>query len=222
MKLSRLLLNPLHQDVRRAIGDSHAMHALVMSLFPHVSGDTPRAELGVLYRLERQGDGERMALLVQSNQPPDFARLKPGMLDARSGAEPAASKDLRPVLDAISPKARFRFLLRGNATRRIDTKTRDDGVRRHGKRVPVRGEEAREGWVRSRLAAHGLDVITCTQRPDGRSAGRRRGALLTHEAHLFEGVVEVANAELARRAVAGGVGPGKAFGFGLLSLAPMR
>jgi CRISPR system Cascade subunit CasE len=43
---------------------------------------------------------------------------------------------------------------------------------------------------------------------------------MTHEGVVYEGVLSVVDAALARRSLADGIGPAKAYGFGLLSLSP--
>jgi len=218
--LSRLFLNPRSRDVQRALGDSHAMHARVMSMFPVTDSPSPRAELAVLYRLERSEGADALTLLVQSKMPPDATRLPTGFLDPRAGQDAFSSKELGPLLEGLSIGSRLRFRLRANATRKIDTKSEPGGKRRNGRRVPVRGEEARLHWLTRHLAASGLRLAgSSIQRPEGTARGHASGTARMHDAHVFEGIVEVVDVDLARRAVRSGVGPAKAYGFGLLSLA---
>jgi CRISPR system Cascade subunit CasE len=151
---------------------------------------------------------------------PDAARLPEGFLEPRLGPDAFATKDLGAVVAAIHPGATFRFRLRANATRRVDTKTGSDGKRRNGKRVPVRGDEGRLAWLTSRLGVHGMRLLGgCDVRPAGTTVGFAAGRARTHEGCLYDGVLEVVDADLARRALAAGIGPAKAYGFGLLSLA---
>ena len=55
----------------------------------------------------------------------------------------------------------------------------------------------------------------------GGSSGATQGTQ-THFAVLFEGVLEVNDPALLEKAIQEGIGSGKGFGFGLLSLAPVR
>ena len=67
------------------------------------------------------------------------------------------------------------------------------------------------------------DVLARTGReedPAGRLVSRDRR--LTFATALFEGELKVTDAARLRDAFAAGIGPGKAFGCGLLSLAPVR
>jgi CRISPR system Cascade subunit CasE len=220
MMLSRLVLNPHSRDVQRALGDSHAMHVRVMAMFPEAAGTSPRAAHGILHRLDRVEGRDTLILLVQSREPPDCARLPQGFLDPALGPDAFATRALAPVLAAIEAGTHFRFRLRANTTRRIDTKSGPDGTRRQGRRVPVRGDDGRQSWLESRLGAHGFRLVgPSEQRAEGKTTGRGGGTTRTHEGCLFDGIIEVVDAELARRAVTDGIGPAKAYGFGLLSLA---
>ena len=62
---------------------------------------------------------------------------------------------------------------------------------------------AAQGWVHNRKKEKGTNIVHD----------------LTHFAVCFEGVIEVTEPDLLCRTVAAGIGPAKAFGFGLLSLA---
>jgi CRISPR system Cascade subunit CasE len=60
-----------------------------------------------------------------------------------------------------------------------------------------------QGWVHDRKKEKGTNIVHD----------------LTHFAVCFEGVIEVTEPDLMCRTVSAGIGPAKAFGFGLLSLA---
>jgi len=112
---------------------------------------------------------------------------------------------------------------------------REDG-KRIGKRVELRGEEERIAWLARRgREQDGFELVTAKVIPgpaqgDARSyfatradpgpkaASRQRH--LSFGTALFEGQLRVSDAQVFRRAWAEGIGPGKAFGCGLLSLAP--
>jgi CRISPR system Cascade subunit CasE len=107
---------------------------------------------------------------------------------------------------------------------------REDG-RQIGKRVELRREEDRLAWLARRGREYdGFALTTVRLDPAGREvdaaradpAGRllSRSRQLTFGTALFEGALVVTDAERFRAAFEGGIGPGKAFGCGLLSLAP--
>ena len=111
-----------------------------------------------------------------------------------------------------------------------------------GKRVAVRDDEARLAWLARKgksggfvlaaaKVAPGLDsqpeayegFRAARSDPAGMSYGRRPGAdrRIAIETCTFEGVLDVTDPAALRETIAAGVGPGKAFGCGLLSLAPV-
>jgi CRISPR system Cascade subunit CasE len=52
--------------------------------------------------------------------------------------------------------------------------------------------------------------------------GRRGDATITLAGARFDGLLQVVDPTLFRAALATGIGPAKAYGFGLLSIAPLR
>ncbi len=227
MILTSIFLNAANRDVQRCVADSHAMHVRVMSLFGSASKGSARASFAVLYRSEVNEREGTIRLLLQSREKPDFAKWPEGFLNSQSDVPNPRTTQLEPLLGAL--RGRYRFRLRANATRKVDTKTREDGAKSNGNRVPIRRDEDRLAWLARRAAQHGFRLATADDGnvmarilPGGCSFGRRTGGQITHEGVLFEGVLVVDDAARLREAVEQGVGPGKSYGFGLLSLAPFR
>lgn len=109
-----------------------------------------------------------------------------------------------------------------------------EGAGWHGKRVAVRREEERIAWLKRQGERCGFTLLETRVEPAGRDLLDARadigGALhdrapldrrLTFETCVFEGALEVTDADLLRAAIATGVGPGKAFGCGLFSIAKL-
>jgi len=222
MILSRHFLNATSRDVQRCIGDSYALHVRVMALFRDTT--ETRAELGVLHRLDVSERDGVTALLIQSKTAPNTAHYPDHFLDPRAGADAVASTPLALIIDSLRAGALFRFRLRANPARKIDTKSAPDGTRRHGRRVPLRTDDDRVAWLVRHLAGFTIVAHEGTpalrQRSDGLSRGHRDGKRVTHAGVVFEGLVEVTEPAIAATTLTAGVGPAKAFGFGLLSLAP--
>lgn len=238
MYLSRLVLDVRSGAVRRWLSDVDQLHRDVLAAFDRApSSEAPRATLGVLFRLDRQRDG-RLLLLVQSNEKPAWHRLPTGVLARADALDEAfdnpAVKDLDAQLDALKEGHILRFRLRANPTKKVDTKTGPDGKRRNGRRVALTSEADRLAWLRRKGEQHGFELGSVEQSgrvPDvldvseGRSVGHRPGAAegqgrLTFGSCVFEGTLRVTRLVDFRQALATGIGSGKAFGFGLLSVAP--
>lgn len=234
--LSRLILNGKSKQVRRDVADVHELHRTVMSCFGQVGG-AARSKLRILHRLERLRDGG-LVLLVQSGAEPDWARLPDGYLvNTTEGSRAALVKEVEGLWQRLRVGQRLRFRLRGNATRRVDTKSGPDGKRRNGRRVALVADDARLRWLERKAEQHGFaveeaklaeqPVKAVTDVPEGNVLGRRADAkgerqVMTFGAVVYEGQLRVENLEAFRAALANGVGPAKAYGFGLLSIAPVE
>lgn len=236
MFLSRLILNPRNPDVRRDLSDCQELHRTVMSAFPQSSSDGgARADLGVLYRVDTHPRTGQIALLVQSKVAPDWSGLKPGyLLDTEGDVDNPACKPVDGQYGSLEPGAVLVFRLRANPTRKIHTKSGPDGQRRNGKRVELRKEADQVQWLRRKGggAFRLLSVRANPQVPNVRateaklvglprtaseaSAGAKR---ITLASVLFEGELQVADADRFRQLLTDGIGPGKAYGCGLLSVA---
>jgi CRISPR system Cascade subunit CasE len=225
MMLSRLVLHPLHREVAAAVRDAQRLHQMVQLGFGPAGAAGPRAAHEILYRLEVDSGTGGLVLLVQSPAAPDWSLLPPGLLAAVDGPNPA-SRSLEPMLRELAVGMRLRFRLRANVTRKIKTKS-VDGTRCNGTRVPLRSDEARVAWLARKGAAAGFALAPSDQGVPDLVIGREdtvrgtHGRLpLTFEAVRFDGRLRITDVERFRAALRAGIGPAKAYGFGLLSLAP--
>jgi len=129
--------------------------------------------------------------------------------------------------DLIAAGKTARFRLRANPTRKIETKS-VGGQRRHGHRVRHRNDERCIDWLVRKGNDHGFEIMRDAQgqpkllliREPARR-GRRNGIAITFEGVRFDGLLRIADPDAFRAGVINGIGPGKAFGFGLLSFAPI-
>lgn len=225
MYLTRLFLDPTSRSVRFDAANPEGLHKTVMRLFPPDAGPEPRKAHAVLHRLD-ESPGGRLMLLVQSRSKPALGNLLPGyLLDlsrdpelALSGvADNASTRNVEDERKAINVGERFAFRLKGNATKKIGTKSGPDGKRVHGKRVPVRGDDARLEWLRRHAKVAGFSLLAARV-----SEVAPRGREVRVAGVVFEGVLEVLDPSSFRKALEDGIGPAKAFGFGLLSLSRAR
>jgi CRISPR system Cascade subunit CasE len=204
--LARIVPDPRTAAVRRDLGDAEALHKRVMSLVPDGLGDQARAKACVLYRYDETPNiGPH--LLIQTGLPVDATRLP-----ERYGT--LAVRDLTPLLTALSDGMAVRYRITANTAKRLGRTSE-----RPGKIVALRGSEAEQWWT-ARAESVGLMLRTLifTSLPDIRGAGSNA---VRHAAGRFDGVAVIKDAELVRHAVLAGVGRGKAYGCGLLSLASM-
>jgi CRISPR system Cascade subunit CasE len=227
MFLSRLTLNPRSRDVRRDLADVYQLHRTIMSGFGGPGEGSARESLGVLFRTEPL-DGPFPVVLVQSHQEPSW-QLPLGYL------APGTTTVFKPIdglLKAISAGETYRFRLLANPTRKIARFDEAGSRLRQGSRVDIRRDEDRLAWLARKGVQHGFELVRFVDEREGaadvvvrstpRQTGRRAGARVTAAGVLFDGRFIASDVERLRDAVVNGVGPGKAFGFGLLSLGADR
>ena len=203
LHLSHLPLNLQSPEARRDALDPYQLHRTLLSVF-----DATRQAAGVLHRLESEG-GEPW-VLVQSWGPGEWSRLPAGYVRAEHDPAGVAVRRWQP---AFARGEVLRFRLRANPT-----------FKRGRRRLAWMGHERQLAWLQRRMAASGCAVLQAHAAPEGLERLSRPGRpkhLITQYAVLFEGLVSVNDPELLAAAVRDGVGSGKAFGCGLLSVAPV-
>ncbi|GIW07767.1 MAG: CRISPR-associated endoribonuclease Cse3 [Dehalococcoidia bacterium] len=219
MYLSLLWLNPASRQAMGDLADVQALHVRLMSAFPEGAGS--RAKLDLLHRVERDRAG-RPRVLVQSRLLPDWSRLP-----ARYLVSPPTVKSIDKAFQAITRGMRLRFRLRANPTKRLlsadhrrGLPERVDRQGKEGKRVALLKDEDRLAWLQRKAREAGFRVVSAIVRAEPDERGQKAGGpRLVLSAATFDGVLEVEDADKLRTALTTGIGPGKAYGFGLLSVA---
>ncbi len=171
-------------------------------------------ETGFLFRIDPQPGGG-VVILVQSAVRPEW-----DYAFHNAGHFLAAAPQMKTFQPLFTAGERFRFRLLANPTRKIDTKSGPDGRRRNGRRVPLGNDRLCE-WLARHAEAAGVSIdqestivqpgYVYVKKPNG-PGQRLRSA-------RFDGILTVAVRARLQEKIVGGIGPGKAFGFGLLSLA---
>jgi CRISPR system Cascade subunit CasE len=208
--LTRIVVNPRHRGVRADLHDAHRMHCRLMSLFPDDLGSDARHRTGLLYRLETTRTGDSV-VLAQSTLQPDPSRLP-------AGYGTTQYRPLTPMLDALTGSMQVRYRLAANASKRA---WKGDDKHRPGQIVALSGDDAAQWW-RDRASHHGLHLHTLQYEPVAAARGERDSDTIRHSITRFDGIAEIRDPHAVRAAVLAGIGRGKTYGCGLLSLAPVR
>jgi CRISPR system Cascade subunit CasE len=168
---------------------------------------------GFLFRVDPLPGG-RAAVLVQSSLKPDWDYAFGNA--AHLLAAPPQVRTWEPSF-AIGEALRFRLL--ANTVKRVSLKDPD----RDGPRVPVAStREAMTDWLQSRAGRCGFLVSSLDTLEPGwthwsKDLASESGIRI--RTVLFEGALQVQDKAAFVGAVASGIGPSKAYGCGLLSLA---
>ena len=231
MFLTRFQVNPRRRDSSKLLASPQVMHAAVLSSFPDAMaapGDPGR----VLWRLDRLGG--KLLLIIASPKKPDLTHLVEQA--GWPSLEPAwETRDYAPLLERIVAGQRWAFRLTANPIHSLPPV--------NGKRGRVLGHRTVEhqlGWLVGRSEQHGFSLVehdaqqlnAATEElvsvtvPTARVTNSQvlrfaRGAsTVTLRSATFDGLLEVIDAEVFKHALTSGIGSGKAYGCGLLTIAP--
>ncbi|MER6445484.1 type I-E CRISPR-associated protein Cas6/Cse3/CasE [Streptomyces venezuelae] len=217
--LSRLLPDPASQQARRDLNSSGTdLHHRMMALFPDDLGPQPRAQLGLLYRTDETPHGP--VLLLQSSQRPTLDRLPAHYATLQS-------QPLDALLDALAPGRTVHYRCVASPVRKPGAQTRT--LYNLPPVVPLHGDAADQWWQRqatnaglnpTTLRSHPLDAIRGPH-PKTRNTKPTNGPI-SHHRTRFEGTATITDPSLLRKAITHGIGRGKSYGCGLLSIAPAR
>ncbi|HUT56819.1 MAG TPA: type I-E CRISPR-associated protein Cas6/Cse3/CasE [Phycisphaerae bacterium] len=180
----------------------------------HVTRGT---DAGFLFRIDSLPGG-RVVVLVQSAVKPDW-----DYAFHNAGYILAAPPESKPFDPRFERGQALRFRLLANPTRKIDTKSGPDGRRRHGKRVPAPTGQLDE-WLTRRAGSAGFSIAkdSITIQPAYIYVHKTRdGDGQRLRSARYDGILKVTDPASFKESIVRGIGPGKAFGFGLLSVAPV-
>jgi len=212
MYLSRVQIDPAHRGARRLLASAQVMHAAVLGAFDSVDMDRSR----VLWRVDTDQRG--VFLYTVSRGEPNFAGFLTQIGSA--GNEGGWScRDYEPLLQRLENGQRWAFRLTANPAFADPSHT--------GKRFGNVTVAQQEQWLLRRSERCGFEVckhddsfelMVKDRRVDN---FRRNGRMVTIAKATYDGILCVTDAERLSEAMITGIGHAKAYGCGLLTLAPL-
>lgn len=202
------ILVPYETAVRNLkIRDSYDWHQRTWEAFKGRDGE-PR---DFLSRVDEVDDAYRL-LLVSPIQPekPDWC--------------PTDCFKTRLIPEDFFAAKSFRFSLLANPTRKLVVRNETGERKKNGRRIALTRREDMLDWLRRKAGAGGFDVGEAENLriiPKPRSYFQKAGTGGVHFAVEFQGSLTVNAPEVFRQTFITGIGSAKAFGFGLLALAPL-
>ncbi|MCW4353529.1 type I-E CRISPR-associated protein Cas6/Cse3/CasE [Hoyosella sp. YIM 151337] len=218
--LTRMPLNTRRRGAMKLLTSPQSMHAAVQSAFPPSSLE--RAGGRSLWRVDQTSDS-LTALYLVSPIEPDLSHV----------AEQAGwqvgdmwqTRDYRPLLDRLAKGQMWGFKLRANPVfhgTKADKGWADTKPLAH---VTVRQQEE---WLVRRAETCGFALTSsegthATSRVTNRSTLRflKSGHRVVIATATYDGVLTVQDPQALRRTLTEGLGRAKAYGCGLLTLAPL-
>lgn len=218
MYLSRLILNPRSRQVQSEVEDAYQMHRTILRAF---TASLPDEAERVLFRLEINPDSGIPVILVQSQNQPDW-----GWLSAPDNKYLLHEIPDNPAVKAFDLNLvtgqELRFRLKANPTVKISAR---DKEAENGKRMGLIREEDQISWLTKKLHTAGCHLLQVQVNALGQVVGwRKEGdqlSKISFHAVQYDGLLKVEDQAQLLKHINTGIGSAKAFGFGLLSLAPM-
>ncbi len=206
MYLTRLHLDPCSRKTILALNNFNFFH-----------GAIERSRVGeksrILWRIDSVNG--QYYLLILSQERLETKRLEQqfGFLD-----EPAQAKEYDLIFTYLLPGSKWRFRLCANPTRSVSNGSR-------GKITAHVSQFYELDWLKQKGLAHGFSIDEeVTQVTGSRWVNFKKKTKdeVSIKQVAFEGVLTVEDPDVFRQALCDGVGRGKAYGMGLLTIAPIR
>ncbi len=231
-----MILNSREYLVRRDLRNCYKMHQTIMSLFPQShskrnlssSNTSARAEFNILYRIGFNSRNNQIKVLIQSKIKPDRSKLSDEYL-LELESKQFRIKEIKDIESKIITEAKYMFKLRANPTKK-SIMTPDGKKRVKGKRIFLKNTKDREQWLERRSIENGFEILNIEQMrlpefiitDDGKQHGWKDKDHIQIRGVEFNGILRITDKELFATALKNGIGRAKTFGFGLLSIAPIK
>ncbi|MER7696119.1 type I-E CRISPR-associated protein Cas6/Cse3/CasE [Streptomyces sp. NPDC096095] len=243
MYLTRFRVNTARLEGRRLLGSPHRVHGAVNAAFP-TSPSRDGAGPRVLWRVDRNGISETLLYIVSPGRP-DLTHL------VEQAGWPASDEPgwttfaYTDFLSALRPGDTWGFRLTANPVHNIRPAHVKEGERT--KRAAHRTPRHQMRWLLDRQEKAGFEIVRKPEerrllpqgdehelvvrdqtplqfrRPRARApekTGRSGDVQITKV--TFDGRLRVTDPEVFRRTLTHGLGKAKAYGCGLMTLAPVR
>ncbi|MCQ9336128.1 type I-E CRISPR-associated protein Cas6/Cse3/CasE [Corynebacterium phoceense] len=216
--LTRILLNPARRKGRRYLSDPQDLHAAVRAAFPP---DLDESNGRILWRVDTRGH-ENILYIVGPEAPTPLNITEEAGWDTR----PPQLADYDRFLDKLMNGQRWMFELVANPTY---SESRGQGKR--GKVKAHVSPEQQLQWLVGKSSRHGFtireDATSVVERSrldfyrnyEAGPDNRNRVRIVTAR---FRGILQITDVKVFRETMRNGIGRGRGYGCGLLTLAPVE
>ena len=207
MYLTRVALDPRRRTTMIALSNPQQFHGAIERSYP---GERRRR----LWRLDTLRGN--LYLLVLSEDP---SALEP-VVEQFGAGTPAESKSYAALLDRIAPGSPWQFRLTANPT---ISRAPESGPMARGKVFAHITPTHQKAWLQAQGEKHGFrlseDGFDVTDAHWLRFRKGHKGPPVSLLSVTWEGTLEVTDADAFRQTLTEGIGRGKAYGMGLLTVA---
>jgi CRISPR system Cascade subunit CasE len=217
MYFTRFRINPARRGAQKLLGSPHAMHAAVRAAF----ADDSHHEDGssrTLWRVDALSSTVNLYLVSPGK--PDLTHLVEQAGWPTTGTWD--TRDYGALLETLRDGQRWAFRLTANPVHNGRMKPDSPQTQRFG----LLREPEQVDWLLGRVNRCGFAICAQSDGEPNLSVHQRRtltfkrgSGNVTLVTATYDGTLEIADAKAFRRALVAGIGHGKAYGCGLLTLA---
>lgn len=203
MYLSKVNVDPRYSAAAEAIRNPSYLHSIIQTK----PFEAARKDHNVLYRIMDEND--RKVLYVQSDIEPDWSTL------SGRGFTLVGTKNIDAINNVIREGSRFVFSVLANPIKKVT-----DYEKQTKKKVFLENPAARLDWLTRYAERNGFRLLEVSEnhmvsKDDVEKKAKNKFVIRGVE---FNGVLEVKDAEAFKDCLRKGLGPEKAYGYGLMML----
>lgn len=195
MFLTKMLLDLSLKDVALDLADRDRLHRKLLLLFPdYPGGGAPNARelMGILFRVEAP------IIYMQSKIAPISTRIP-------NGYKISGTKEISSNYASVKAGNSYKFKLEANVSyREIQS----------GRRLALETDEEIEEWLFRRGDMGGFEIVDYDADPLPEIRARKGQFNVVR----FEGILRVKTLEAFQKVLSDGIGQGKVYGLGMLSI----
>jgi len=211
MYLSKLSLDVSSPSVAQALASSHDMHRNLMKAFDHNHAipDRERENIGLLYRIV-QKKKDAPVLYVQSIEKPYWERI------ALNGYHLCGMNyNLEKEMEHFLNGSQWRFSILAFPSKKVKTIGQ-----KNSRRQLLTGNRERLSWLTKQGENNGFSIVSATETPEQEKTelAKKSGSFFLSGVR-YDGILRITDEEKFRTAFEKGIGPEKAYGYGLLMIA---
>ena len=195
MYLIKIEMN--RRDARGLLADCQQMHRFITGFF-----GTDRQSGQILYRTNLIQNKLCIYLYAQSpaEHIPDNCQVQ--------------QRDISAWLDSMGEGQIWSFDLIAAPTKKVGC----DGKKNSQRRI-LRQPGERQAWLERKAQQNGFLIIQVQEQEQLHVSGSHKtdsGGMMYHDAYHYQGILKITDAQAFRKAVQGGIGSGKSYGFGMM------
>lgn len=198
MFLSKVEIDRFRPEVRSALADCQQMHRLVTGMF-----GKDRESAQALYRTNIVGN--KLNIYIYSHC--SAVRLPSCDIQQR---------DITSWLNQMKENQVWSFDLIAAPTKKVSV----DGKKNSQRRI-LKSPEERKSWLDRKAEQFGFQILYCQEQEQVHVNGKHNpesGGKMYHDGYRYQGTLRITNVTEFRKALELGIGPSKAYGFGMMML----